>query len=227
MSTISTVFSSLVTIVMVVVVVLSWRQRRHLDRGGRWITVGIAVFLAFALIMLGMVILKIRTRGIQEVQIVVGTSLLVVGFANWMSPGRPRVVVYGLLGAFVALWLAVQLSPERLAAFSTISGPIHSTFLTAVAGYTLFNRARDTHDRWTGHFWFWACVGFMLIFGTESVLYPFWAQVFTTRRDLVFAAYAFHEAVSLGGYLLMVRGLLLLSDQAPSLASSGTSKGFS
>jgi len=200
------VFGSLVTVVMGLVVFVAARRWASLDSGARWITVGIGVFFAWALISVSAIALGARTRVVQEIPSLLGTVLFLRGFADWQPKARQRRIVLWGLALFVVLWVIAQILQGLSDQFSTVSGPIHAMMVTAAAGFTLINRVQVTDDRWTAQLWFWVSIGFMLDYGTLTVLDPLWENIFGLRNDLVLAAYVFHLVFSLFGYVLLLRG---------------------
>jgi hypothetical protein len=74
------------------------------------------------------------------------------------------------------------------------------------AAFTLVVLVPRTTEHWTGQLWFWACLGIMLIYGSQVMLDPLWQQTWGVRADLVYAAYLFHQVLSAAGWLLIANG---------------------
>ena len=203
-----TVLASIVTVMMGLIVLIAWRRWGSLDSGARWIAGGAAVFFVWSLIAIATVVLGRRTRLFQEIPILLGTCCYLKGFADWQPRRGQRRLILAALVAFVGLWIVAQGVQGVTDRFSTISGPIHATMMTAAAGYTLITRVQATGERWTTQPWFWISTGFMLVYGTEAVLDPLWENIFGLRNDLVLAAGVVHHIGSIVGYALMIRGLV-------------------
>ena len=168
----------------------------------------------FVIVMFGMTEARILLgkRGIptarmEALEWLCSATLLVIGFAEWQTSRRARFAMRGLAAAYVLFWFALELSSKRTAPFHPVLGPVHAMAIVGAAGLTLIARVRSTYERWTGQFWFWACAGFMLIFGTEVVLDPLLDFTYASRQDLSDAAFSFHQGVTVVGYLLIARSL--------------------
>lgn len=201
------IVGGLVTLAMVVVAGLGARRWRRLDPGGRWMVAAVWVSVVTAGVMLGMVLAGRRTRAAHEIQLLLHTTLTLLGFAWWHPSRVGRWLILAGAAAFAAVWGWVLVTERWADPFSTVSAPIAHTVKVAAAGYSLIALVRVTPHGWTRQLWFWFGTATMLIFGTEVVLDPLWQRAFGVRDDLLLASYLFTQVVGLAGYGLMTRGL--------------------
>ncbi len=197
----------LITAAIVLVAVIGAVRWRRLDQGGRWLVAAVAVSAAFVPFSLWLVFAGRSNRLLNEGSMFFETVLLIVALASWQpSPSRRRVV-WWIAAVFAGAWVAAQWIQGWGAEFSYLSFPVAGLVKVGAAGYTLLGGVQSTDGRWTDHLWFWATSGIMVIYGTEVILAPLWAQVFGVRNDLALAAFAVNTVGNVSGYLLIARGL--------------------
>ncbi len=197
----------LITAAMVLVAVLGAVRWPGLDRGGRWLVAAVAVSAGFVPFSLWLVFAGRSNRLLNEGSVLCETLLLLVAMAWWQPTDRRRQVSWLIAAGFVLAWIAAQVIQGRAAEFSFLSVPIAGLVKVGAAGYTLLGRVQSTEGRWTDHLWFWATSGIMIMYGTEVILAPTWAQVFGVRDDLAFAAFVVNTVGNVLGYLMIARGL--------------------
>ena len=199
----------LVTLSMGIAVAVGVRRWRALDRGQRWIVVGLAIFLGLAFLSLGLGMSGRKTRLVQELPVLAGTLCFLIGLTSWQPSDWSRSSLRVMQVAFASLWVAAQFLQGWKDDFSTVSGPIHATAIMVGASVTLITFARVGPGRWTTHPWFWICIGMMVVYGTEVLLEPLMHQIYPVRADLVAVAYVFHDVFSIVGWAIVTRGLSL------------------
>ena len=168
---------------------------------------GIGVFFAFSVISLVLVLAGIRNTQLLEVPQLVGTLFLIAGFAAWQPrPVYRRIVIGGGL-VYVVLWVFAQWVQGIHADFSVVSAPLNALVVLATAGFTLVTRVQASSEQWTTGLWFWFAIGSMVVFGSEIILEPLWANVFGVRNDLAELANWFRLLLGSTGYCLIIWGL--------------------
>jgi len=195
------------TLLMGVILFEGGRRWRVLDRGARRVVSGIGVFFTFSVISLPLVLTGFRNAQLLEVPQLIGTLCLIAGFAAW----QPRVtygrIVIGLAVAYVILWVFAQWIQGIKGDFSVVSAPLNTLVVLATAGFTLVTRVQASSEQWTMELWFWFAIGSMIVFGSEIILEPLWANVFGVRNDLAELANWFRLLLGSTGYSLIIWGL--------------------
>lgn len=197
----------LIAAAMVLVTVIGALRWRRLDQGGRWFVAAVAVSAAFIPFSLRLLFAGQSNRLLNESSLLSETALIIAAFAWWQPTEHRRRVVWGILGGFVVAWLVAQWVQGRSAEFSYVSIPLAGLVKVGAAGYTLVGRVQSTEGRWTDHLWFWATSGVMVIYGTEVILDPLWAQVFGVRDDLSLAAGVVNTLGNVLGYVMIAWGI--------------------
>lgn len=196
----------LITAAMVLVAVVGAVRWGRLDHGGRWLVAAVAVSAGFVPFSLWQVFAGRSNRLINEASILCETILLLVALAWWQPTASRRRVVWWIVAGYALAWLAAQQVQGLEAKFGYLSYPIASLVKVAAAGYTLLGLVQSTDARWTDHLWFWATSGIIVMYGTQVILTPLWAEV-SGRRDLEVAAFAVSTVGNVVGYLMIARGL--------------------
>ena len=201
------VLGSAIAAAMVLVAAVGAVRWSRLDRGGRWFVGAVMVSAAFIPFSLGIIFGGGSNRLLNEASLLAETVLILIGFAWWQPSGGRHRVIWGILAGFVVSWVVAQAIQGRQADFSVVSIPVADLVKVGAAGFTLVTLVRSIDGRWTDHFWFWAALGIMVIYGTGVLLDPLWFQTFGLRNDLVIAAFAVNTLGQVVGYALIARGL--------------------
>ncbi len=216
--------AALETAISAAIAVAAARRWQRLDSGARWIAWGNAIHLAFYAITIPLVLTHRSTRLVNEAPFLLATVVELVAFAQWQPRPSQRRLVQATIPLFVIFWTVGQVLQGTEAAFSTISGPIKGTLLTAVAGLTVITRVQATMERWTENTWFWTCAGFMLVYGTEVLFDPTAEMVQSYRPDVALAIHMFRLLLNIVGYGLVLRGFRLPPIQWREPASRGSAE---
>jgi len=201
-------FSSiLVTLAILAVALVGLARWRVVPTSGRLIVVNGAFSSVLAVVMYLMTRAGMLTRVPQEIALLVDTVLLTAAFALWHTRRWGRLLLGGLIGVFVVVWVGVLLVERWRNPISFISAPIGNFIKFFAAAIVIIDRVWATTDTWTDKLWFWCGIGVMLIFGTEVVLFPAWQTMLGVRDDLILKTFTFHLLMSVIGYVLVARAL--------------------
>ena len=197
----------LITAAMVLVSVGGALRWRRLDRGGRCFVGAVGASTAFVPFSLALLFAGRSNHLLNEVSLLVETGLILAAFAWWQPTAARQRVMWWIEVGFVTTWIVAQAIQGPAADFSYISIPVAGLVKVGAAGFTLVGRIQAADGRWTDSLWFWTTLGVMVIYGTEVVLDPLWAQALGMRDDLSVAAFAVNTVGNVVGYGLMARGL--------------------
>ena len=153
------------------------------------------------------------------------TGILVVGaLANWQVTARARRLMYFALALYVAVFLMTSAldDPQH---FSLLAIPAHSIMVLLLSLWTLITNALEPREQaLTRHDWFWACLGFALLYGASSAVQPLLRMLLAEGKlaDMMSVLY-FKAGLQIAAMLLITVGMLC-PVQAPSGPSSSPAR---